>query len=164
MRSKEIIKSQYWASLEMLRQAILKCPDSLWQNPDYKNQFWHIAFHVIFYTHFYLHLTEEDFVPWKKHKQELVPLGSPHSGTDNDLAYSKADILAYLELCLEQLAGHLDALNLESESGFDWLPFNKLELQFYNIRHVQQHTGELCERLGVREDIDVGWVGLKPST
>lgn len=164
MRSKEIIKSQYWASLEMLRQAILKCPDSLWHNPDYKNQFWHIAFHVIFYTHFYLHLTEEEFVPWEKHIQELVPLGSPQSSTNNDLAYSKAEILAYLELCLEELTGHVDALNLESESGFDWLPFNKLELQFYNIRHVQQHTGELCERLGVREDIDVAWVGMKPST
>jgi len=27
-------------------------------------------------------------------------------------------------------------------SGFDWLPFDKLELQFYNIRHIMQHTGE----------------------
>ena len=60
--------------------------------------------------------------------------------------------------------GHVDALDLESKSGFDWLPINKLELQFYNIRHIQQHTGELCERLGVVEDIDVGWVGMKPST
>ena len=40
MQEKEIIKSQYYASLEMLRQAILKCPDSLWHSPEYQNQFW----------------------------------------------------------------------------------------------------------------------------
>ena len=163
MMLKEIVKSQYWASLEMLRQAILKCPDSLWHNPDYKNQFWHIAFHVIFYTHFYLHLTEEDFIPWEKHEEKLVSLGSPHSSMKNDITYSKEDVLDYLELCLDQLAGHVDALDLHSESGFHWLPFNKLELQFYNIRHVQQHTGELCERLGTKEDIDIDWVGMKAS-
>ena len=160
MQLKEIINSQYGASLEMLKQAIIKCPDSLWHNPEYKNQFWHIAFHVIFYTHFYLHLTEEDFVPWEKHKQELVPLGG---STNDEPAYSKDEILAYLDLSLEQLAGHVDALDLHGDSGFDWLPFTKLELQFYNIRHVHQHTGELCERLGTQEDIDVDWVGAKPT-
>ena len=46
-----------------------------------------------------------------------------------------------------------------NESGFSWLPFGKLELQFYSIRHVQHHTGELCERLGTTGDIEVGWVG-----
>jgi hypothetical protein len=43
MKVKEIIKSQYGASLAMLRQAIVGCPDSLWQNPEHKNQFWHLV-------------------------------------------------------------------------------------------------------------------------
>jgi hypothetical protein len=37
MDVKETIKSQYYASLEMLRQAILACPESLWDGPEYKN-------------------------------------------------------------------------------------------------------------------------------
>jgi hypothetical protein len=57
----------------------------------------------------------------------------------------------------------VDSLDLKAESGFYWLPFDKLELQFYNIRHVQQHTGELCERLGARGDLQVDWVGMKPA-
>ena len=61
------------------------------------------------------------------------------------------------------MPGHVDALDLQAESGFDWLPFNKLELQFYNIRHIQQHTGELCERLGTVGDIEVDWVGMANS-
>jgi hypothetical protein len=52
-------------------------------------------------------------------------------------------------------------LNLEAASGFDWLPFGKLELQFYTIRHIQQHTGELMERLGSRAGVEVNWVGVK---
>jgi hypothetical protein len=52
-------------------------------------------------------------------------------------------------------------MDLEAQSGFYWLPFGKLELQFYNIRHIQQHTGELCERVGAIGDIEVEWVGTK---
>ena len=52
-------------------------------------------------------------------------------------------------------------MDLEAQSGFYWLPFGKLELQFYNIRHTQQHTGELCERLGATGDIEVAWIGTK---
>jgi hypothetical protein len=42
MNTKEIIKSQYLASLEMLRGAVIQCPDSLWDDPAYKNRFWHV--------------------------------------------------------------------------------------------------------------------------
>jgi hypothetical protein len=58
---------------------------------------------------------------------------------------------------------HVPQLNLAAPSGFDWLPMNKFELQIYNIRHVQQHAGELMERLGARANIDVDWIG-KGST
>jgi len=57
----------------------------------------------------------------------------------------------------------LPQTDLEAESGFYWLPFNKLELQFYNIRHIQQHTGELYERLGTRANIELDWVGMQPA-
>ena len=52
-------------------------------------------------------------------------------------------------------------LNLEATSGFEWLPFSKLELQIYTIRHIQQHTGELMERLGTRANVEIDWVGMK---
>jgi hypothetical protein len=52
-------------------------------------------------------------------------------------------------------------LDLAAESGFYWLPFDKAELQIYNIRHLQQDAGELMERLGSRAGLDVEWVGMK---
>lgn len=163
MAEKAIIKSQYYASLEMLRQAIVSCPESLWQNPGYRNQFWQIAFHVIFYTHFYLHRTEQDFIPWEKHKREYVSFNGSWDERMDEPPYSKEDILTYHKLCLEQMEAQVDAMDLEAESGFYWLPFNKLELQFYNIQHVQQHTGELSERLSATGEVELKWVGMKPA-
>jgi len=163
MKTKEIIKSQYYGALEMLRQTILKCPDALWQSSDYKNPFWHTAYHALFYTHFYLHPTEADYVPWEKHRSEYTSLAESEASLQTESPYSREDILAYLDFCQEQVVIKVDALDLEAESGFYWLPFNKLELQFYNIRHIQQHTGELCERLGATGDIEIHWVGMKPT-
>jgi hypothetical protein len=163
MEIKATIKSQYYASLEMLRQAIVECPESLWHDPEYKNPFWHIAYHVLFYTHLYLQPSKEDFVPWEKHREECVSLGSSGEGPEAGEPYSKEEILAYHGLCCEQVEERVTLLDLEAESGFYWLPFDKLELQIYNIRHIQQHTGELYERLGAIRDIEAGWVGMKPD-
>ena len=76
MTAKKSIKSQYYASLEMLRQAIEECPESLWSGSEYKNEFWHIAYHVLFYTHLYLQPSEEEFIPWEKHVEQNRILGS----------------------------------------------------------------------------------------
>jgi hypothetical protein len=72
-------------------------------------------------------------------------------------------VLDYLVFCQQQVVERVPQLDLEASSGFDWLPFGKLELQFYTIRHIQQHTGELMERLGTRANVQLDWVGTKRS-
>ena len=156
MKIKDSIKSQYHASLAMLRQVVEMCPERLWEDMAYVNPFWRVVYHTLIYTHFYLQPTEKDFVPWEKHLQDLQLLGP---SAPEAKAFSKAEVLDYLALCLEQVESQVDAVDLGAESGFDWLPFDKLELQLYNIRHIQQHTGELCERLGAQGEVEVNWVG-----
>ena len=167
MSIQDIIKSQYRASLEMLRESIVKCSDTLWVDPAYKNKFWHIAYHALFYTHLYLQEDGRTFVPWSKHRQEYEFLGPfpwpPHKEPNIGEPYSQEDVLEYLEVCQNEVGGRVSSLNLEAASGFDWLPFDKLELQFYNIRHLQHHTGQLVDRLRTREAIGVGWVGTRPA-
>lgn len=156
MAIKEIIKSQYGASLQMLKSAIVQCPDSLWNAGAYRNRFWHVAWHTLFYTHLYLQPTQTDFVPREKHREAYMSL---KSNPQADEWPSKDEVLEYLAFCLNEVAEKTDALNPEAESGFHWLPFNKTELQFYNLRHIQHHTGELCERLGATGEIEIDWVG-----
>jgi hypothetical protein len=164
MGIRSTIKSQYRASLDMLGQVIANCPDSLWLSTVPKNRFWRIAFHALFYTHLYLQPAEDDFVQWPKHRGQSQFLGvvpwPPHDQPKIGEPYTKEEILEYLDFCRAEAATRVDALDLEGTSGFWWLPFDKTELQFYNIRHLQQHIGELSDRLG-HEGIEVEWVGMR---
>lgn len=154
MNYQQIIRSQYLATLEMLKQVIEQCPETLWNDPADKNKFWHVAYHALFYVHFYLHPTEKDFRPWAKQRKahDLAQTADP---------YSREEVLEYLAFCQQQVEEKVPQLDLDAESGFSWLPFNKAELQIYNIRHLQQHAGELMERLGSRAGLEVDWVGMK---
>lgn len=154
MNTHDVIQSQYLAALAMLQEVIDKCPDAMWQNTPDREQFWHVAYHVLFYVHLYLQPTEADFTPWRLHRDEGRSL-------DKTVVrpYTKAEVLEYLDLCRAEVAKQVPQLDLDAPSGFYWLPFNKLALQFYNIRHLQHHTGELSDRLG-RLDIDLEWVGM----
>ncbi len=103
MTTKEIIRSQYQASLQMLAQAIRKCPPYLWADPDDKNQFWHVAYHALFYTHLYLQDSEDEFTPWEKHIKDYRALGavpqSERGAAAAAIPYSQDKLLAYLEFC-----------------------------------------------------------------
>lgn len=160
MDEKAVIKSQYFAGLEMLRQAVEKCPVDLWADPAYKNQSWNIAYHTLMYVHFYLQEKEETFVPWSKHRQGYHAFEPGKDGEDKE-PYTQAEVLEFIDLIEAQLDALVDPLDLQAESGFYWLPFNKLELQFYNIRHLMLHTGELAERIWQAAGEEVGWVGMR---
>ncbi len=163
MEIKPVIQSQYLAALEMLKQAVEKCPQNLWNAPEDRNKFWHVAYHALFYTHLYLQATEKEFQPWQHHRKDAQFMDPkprpPHEPPGIGEAYTPQEVLAYLAFVREQVRACLPVLDLEAGSGFEWLPFGKLELQFYNIRHLQQHAGELYERLGARAGIDMDWIG-----
>jgi len=144
------ISSQFKASLNMLKDAVDKCPVLLWDNKEYGNIFWRIVYHTLFYTHFYLSTSSEDFIPWEKHKKGynyLSDITSDNEAVLIETAYSKEDLLNYMEYIQNNLDGFINNAALSSESGFYWLPFTRFELHLYNIRHIQHHTGQLTERL-----------------
>lgn len=150
-----VVCSQYLAALAMLKQAVDRCPDELWDAAQDRNRFWCVAYHALFYTHLYLQKSLNDFRPWEKHRENVADLGAEIPPGE---PYSKSEVLQYLDFCREQVEKNTAVLDPAAPSGFHWLEFSKLELQFYNIRHLAQHTGELMERLGSRARIDVDWI------
>lgn len=158
----EMLARQYRASLEMLGQAIAQCPESLWVAMAYPNRFWHIAYHALFFTHLYLQASESEFRPWAKHRQNYQFLGPlpwpPHERPKIEAPYDKDEILEYQQLCRREIDARVPLVDLHAASGFHWLPFSKLELQLYNIRHLQHHAGQLVDRLRTAGDICVNWV------
>lgn len=157
----DAILSQYRAALAMLQQAIKTCPETLWLSPEFHNQFWHVAYHALFYTHLYVQPSEAEFQHWTQHRPDIQYLGprpwAPQEPSKTHLPYTRAELLEYYDLCRSQVDAIVPTLNLESESGFYWLPFNKLELQFYNIRHLQHHTGQLADRLRTAAHSSLPW-------
>ena len=61
---RSVLKSQYHASLAMLREAIERCPPEEWVSTDHKNACWQLSYHVLFYTHLYLQRDEAAFRTW----------------------------------------------------------------------------------------------------
>lgn len=153
-----ILISQYWASLEMLRQAIAMCPESLWDEADDKNKFWQVAYHALYFTHEYVVDSAQEFTPWARHRGMVdfdeTPAGEP---------YDKATVLEYLDFCRQEVAERIPRMDLYAMEDSPEKVLTKLELQIYNIRHIMQHTGELMERLAGRTGAEIEWVGWRHS-
>lgn len=158
-----IIGAQYKASLTMLLDTNHRCDDSLWLDAHYKHPFWRVAYHTLFYTDLYLSESLDRFTPWAQHIDELESLG-PMEHKDGKLPregppYPQQDVEQYGRDVMGHVDERLGDLDLDAASGFFWLPFSKCELQFYNIRHIQHHAGQLAERLRQQHDLGVVWVG-----
>jgi hypothetical protein len=161
------LKSQYHASLAMLREAIECCPDDTWYDSSPANAFWQIAYHSLFFAHLYLQADEAAFVPWPGHRRDSQNpdgiAGPPDAASSLPLIpqpYAKGEVLQYWRYCSERVDAWVDALDLESpECGFNWYPVSKLEHQLVNIRHIQHHAAQLGDRLRRAHDIGVQWVG-----
>ncbi|HEX5138411.1 MAG TPA: DinB family protein [Planctomycetota bacterium] len=156
------LKSQYHAALAMLKDAVERCPGSLWAKSGHKNESWRVAYHALFYAHFYGGRDEASFEPWEHHRpdvQYLDPDGGPPGRFE---PYTKAQVLSYWRFCDERIDAAIDAMDLRSgESGFPWYPIPKLEHQIVNIRHIQHHTAQLADRVRTAVDEGVDWVGAR---
>ena len=149
MDIKQILQSQYLAALAMLKQAIVKCPPEAWDNPQDKDKFWFVAYHTLRFAHQYLKARDKGFPRWEQ-RQHSQP-GSP---------FSKEEILEKFAMVERDVTEQIAFMNLNEKTGATGHLANKLELQIYNIRHIQQHTGELYERLSAY-DVKLGWASQR---
>ena len=147
MNAKQVIQSQYLAALAMLKQAIVKCPSDAWDNPQDKDRFWFVAYHTLRYAHLYLRAQDQGFPRWetRRHSHQGVP-------------FSKEQILERLVLVERDVIQQIPLMELDGKPVGSLA--NKLELQLYNIRHIQQHTGELYERLSAR-NVKLDWASQR---
>jgi len=154
------LKSQYHATLAMLRTAIRKCPDALWSAKDgHANAYWHIAYHTLFYTHLYLQPNNRVFHPWERHQPGIQHMDRPMGGKRQ---YTKAEVLTYWTICDSMVDDAVDGLDLNApRSGFSWYRIPKLEHQLVNIRHIQYHEAQLADRLRVATGRGVGWADAR---
>jgi len=155
---KTSIWQQFGAAIDYLGETVRACPDHLWLAPLWVNpnespgfaQFWYRAYHTLFWLDLYLQGEEEGFVPpppfmliEQDYDAWLLP----------ERAYTKDELLAYLSDCREKCRTTIAGLTDETAQvryRFGWGECSFLELLIFNLRHVQEHAGQLNLFLGQR--------------
>jgi hypothetical protein len=136
---KEAIWNQFGAGMDMLENAIIACPDKLW---DTERKFWYNAFHCLFYLDYYLTPDPKNFSP---------PAPFTESEFEDKLpgrVYSKEELLFYLQSNREKCRKLISGLTEESAKR-RWrnlsgsMDYSVLEILLYNMRHVQHHAAQL---------------------
>jgi hypothetical protein len=153
---------QFGAAIDMLDNAVVACPPELWTGrlwpappsspfPPQFGEFWYVASHVLFWLDLYLSgIPEEEFAPPAPFAQG--ELDSVESLPDRP--YTREGVRAYLASLRAQCHTTLTALTKEQAGRpviYPWAkgqPVSYLELQLYNLRHVQEHAAQLSLFLG----------------
>ena len=145
MDIQNVVQTQYLAALKMLKEVIVKCPPSVWDARQDKDRFWYRAHHALYWAERDLHVAWGVTDRWSGRRR-------PDAGVPS----SKAELLDYLAFIQQQI----DPTGPGSRSRSArrrTIPAARLERVIAGIRHVQQHTGELYERLGSRKRVKLYW-------
>ena len=157
--------SQFGAAIDMLRNAIEKCPDDLWNS---NRKFFYMSYHTLVFLDYYLTIPPKNFaspLPFTLIDHEKIPADAIDDVMPNRF-YTKPEILEYLdygrEKCRSLISGLTEPkLNDRFVEDVDQgkMDYPVLEILLYNMRHVQHHAAQL--NLLLRENmIDAPrWVG-----
>jgi hypothetical protein len=154
--------SQFGAAIDMLENAVVACPDSLWREqlwgdpppadfPPRFAEFWYVTYHTLIWLDLYLAgVPEEEFAPPPPFMRGVLDSAE----SQPNLPYTKEQLLAYLAPLRQKCRAMLTSLTDEQARrtiDYPWIagqPVSFLELQLYSMRHIQEHTAQLSLFLG----------------
>lgn len=147
-----LLKSTLWrqfgASIDMLDNAIVLCPDSFW---DTEKKFWYNAYHCLFFLDYYLTLTPKSFLPPSPFSLSEFEDRMP------ERTYTKEELSNYLQFCRKKCHDLIAELTTEIANSYwvnesETMRYNVVEILLYNMRHVQHHAAQL--NLLLRQEIN----------
>jgi uncharacterized damage-inducible protein DinB len=173
MTLRTVLWRQFGAAIDMLENALLACPASLWRErlwsaPSDHSQspedaaFWSLTYHTLFWLDLYLTGSHEGFAPPGPFMNELDP-----ASVFPEQPYTKDELHGYLVHLRKKCQATIAELTDEKahhQFTFPWpggTSISFLELQLYTMRHVQEHAAQLSLFLGQHgiPDEALDWVG-----
>ncbi len=155
-----LLWKQFGAAIDMLDNAVIACPDVLWRQPVWHDpsvpprrvEFWYVVYHALFWLDLYLFGSEEGFappVPFTLVEQDDA------AGPLPDQSYSRDELRAYLTYARQKCRTTIETMTEERARQpveFGWMRDGEVvsyvELQLYNMRHIQEHAAQLSLLLG----------------
>ncbi|HUZ00996.1 MAG TPA: DinB family protein [Thermomicrobiaceae bacterium] len=173
----EALWLQFGAAIDMLDNALVACPESLWRQrlwpgpsdnplPPGGAEFWYVAYHALFWLDLYLSGSAEGFAPPAPFGlEELDPAGVVPARP-----FTGEELRTYVAFARQKCRSTVASLTDEQARRVVDIPwakrraFSYLELQLYNMRRVQEHAAQLSLALG-QHGIDAApsWVGRATS-
>jgi uncharacterized damage-inducible protein DinB len=163
---------QFGAAIDMLDQAVAPCPDALWdarvwpdvpEDPESvgSGRFWVVIYHTLFWLDAYLSGSVEDYTPPAPFAQEEGDRAATRAEP-----YTKDQLRGWLTSVRRRAHATLAVLTDEQARRpfeFPWRPgqpISYLELQLYNMRHIQEHAAHLSLLLGQHglPPADLDWI------
>lgn len=146
---------QFGAAIDTLHDTVMLCPDDLWTNQVWKDeddarygQYWFIVGHTLRWLDIYLAGGAEDYATPPPFIRNQLPT---HPWTkDESITY----LDALRQTCHDVVANLTD--ERAAKPGRWDVPW--LELQLYNMRHVQEHAAHLQLVLGSHGVKEIDWI------
>jgi uncharacterized damage-inducible protein DinB len=154
-----ILWGQFGAAIDMLENAIIACPEELW-NRDVPG-FWHMAYHTLFYLDLQLSGSLEGFAP-----PAPFDLSELDQECLHERPYTKDELRTYLQHCRQKGRETIGALTEDpAQRPCQWgsLDLSFAELLLYGMRHVQHHAAQLNLLLRQNTDSAPRWVKRTPT-
>lgn len=160
--------------MEMLKNAIIACPDKLWHS---EKKFFYLSYHTVIFLDYYLTIPARDFrpaLPYTIAPASELPAGAVDDVIPNEY-YSKQAMLSYL-YSVRVKGKALITHATEPELTARWIDeadthlhglcpsivvnYTMLEILLYNLRHVQHHVAQLNLLLRQKTGAAPDWVSL----
>ncbi len=133
------LSRQFGAALKMVENAIVFCPDHMWDTP---RNYWYQAYHVLFFADYYLSKDPANFQP---------PFPFDSSEFEDRMpnrVYTKAELLHYMAHCRAQFLRFIPEVKHQGIQS-RWINSSKtmdysyVEIVLYNMRHLQHHAAQM---------------------
>ncbi|MDR7211281.1 DinB family protein [Flavobacterium piscis] len=147
---KELLWKQFGATIDMLEDSIVVCPETCW------DKIWYSAYHTIFWLDYYSSQNPDTFSP----PQPFTLSEFDPEGILPERIYNKKELLEYLEFSRKKIFLLIDGLNEKTaQERFvtKKKDYNRIEMIIYNMRHVQHHIGQLNLLLRQNADLAGKW-------
>ncbi len=151
---KKILWKQFGAAVLMLENAIIACPEDLWDKP---SQFWYNSYHTLFYLDYYSSLAPDQFHP----PAPFTLSEFDSSGGLPDRVYQKTELLSYLAFGRKKAYDLITGFTVETiNHRFINVAkdYSMLEIVIYNMRHIQHHAAQLNMLLRQNNAVVPNWV------
>jgi hypothetical protein len=171
---KSVLWKNFAASMDMLHAVIKACPDAVW---DTEGRFYYLGYHTTVFLEYYLSWPVEHYAPSLPY-QLVAEAEIPQEGVDDVLPTrhcTRPEVLACIlssrQRCREWIGPGSGTDLLQPWIHPDEVPlhglcpglveqYSRLEILFYNFRHVQHHVAQLNTLLRTATGMSVEWVAL----